>query len=191
VGHRRRQRNLCHRNWAQVTSAFSPNPGAAKQGNLSIRCDNAYLPASVAAGCVSGYPTGVMSVGTANAEFPANINVHPTRTQRRLVLGANGKFGMFGKEWTYDAYAEHGENTTVIQVKDITLNRAITSRSTPSRIRPPARSCAAAPPPAPPAASRSISSAMCRSTWPDGTTSHRAAGRCNTRIRRKMLLALT
>jgi hypothetical protein len=66
-------------NWAQVTSAFSPNPGAAKQGNLSIRCDNAYLPASVAAGCVSGYPTGVMSVGTANAEFPANINVHPTR----------------------------------------------------------------------------------------------------------------
>ncbi|RZT09632.1 TonB-dependent Receptor Plug Domain [Duganella sp. CF402] len=109
-------------NWAQVTSAFSPNPGAAKQGNLSIRCDNAYLPASVAAGCVSGYPTGVMSVGTSNGEFPANINVHPTRTQRRLVIGANGKFGMFGKDWSYDAYAEHGENTTVIHVKDITLN---------------------------------------------------------------------
>jgi outer membrane receptor protein involved in Fe transport len=109
-------------NWAQVTSAFSPNPGAAKQGNLSIKCDNAYLPASVAAGCVSGYPTGVMSVGTSNGEFPANINVHPTRTQRRLVLGADGKFGMFGKEWSYDAYAEHGENTTVIHVKDITLN---------------------------------------------------------------------
>jgi iron complex outermembrane receptor protein len=67
-------------NYAQVKSAFSPNPGAAKQGNLSIRCDNAYLPASVAAGCLSGYPSGVMSVGTANAEFPANINVHPTRT---------------------------------------------------------------------------------------------------------------
>ncbi|WP_229256763.1 TonB-dependent receptor domain-containing protein [Duganella lactea] len=109
-------------NWAQVTSAFSPNPGAAKQGNLSIRCDNAYLPASVAAGCASGYPSGVMSVGTANAEFPSNINVHPTRTQRRVVLGANGKFQMFSKEWSYDAYAEHGENKTVIQVKDITLN---------------------------------------------------------------------
>jgi len=109
-------------NWAQVTSAFSPNPGAAKQGNLSIRCDNAYLPASVAAGCLSGYPTGIMSVGTANAEFPANINVHPTRTQRRFVVGADGKFTLFGKDWSYDAYAEHGENTTVIQVRDITLN---------------------------------------------------------------------
>ncbi len=109
-------------NWAQVNSAFSPNPGAAKQGNLSIKCDNAYLPASVAAGCVSGYPTGTMAVGTANAQFPANINVHPTRTQRRFVLGADGKFTLFGKDWSYDAYATHGENTTVIQVRDITLN---------------------------------------------------------------------
>ncbi|HEY1152045.1 MAG TPA: TonB-dependent receptor [Pseudoduganella sp.] len=109
-------------NWAQVKSVFSPNPGAAKQGNLSIRCDNAFLPPSVAAGCASGYPNGVMSVGTSNGEFPANINVHPTRTQRRGVIGANGKFDLFGKDWTYDAYAEHGENTTVIRVKDITLN---------------------------------------------------------------------
>jgi hypothetical protein len=67
-------------NWAQVKSVFSPNPGAAKQANLSIKCDNAYLPASIAAGCLSGYPTGAMQFGTANAEFPANINVHPTRT---------------------------------------------------------------------------------------------------------------
>jgi outer membrane receptor protein involved in Fe transport len=109
-------------NWAQVKSVFSPNPGAAKQGNLSIRCDNAFLPPSVAAGCVSGYPSGVMSVGTSNGEFPANINVHPTRTQRRGVIGADGKFNLFGREWKYDAYAEHGENTTVIRVKDITLN---------------------------------------------------------------------
>ncbi|HEX7984583.1 MAG TPA: TonB-dependent receptor [Duganella sp.] len=109
-------------NWAQVTSVFSPSPGAAKQGNLAIKCDNAFLPASVAAGCASGYPGGTMPVGTANAQFPELINVHPTRTQRRFVVGANGKFGMFGKEWSYDAYAEHGENTTVLQVHDITLN---------------------------------------------------------------------
>ncbi|WP_322400769.1 TonB-dependent receptor plug domain-containing protein [Massilia luteola] len=110
-------------NWAQVTSVFSPNPGAAKQANLGIKCDNAYLPASIAAGCASGYPNGVMQVGTANAEFPANITVHPTRTQRRVVVGADGRFGLFGKDWSYDAYAEHGENTTVIHVQDITLNR--------------------------------------------------------------------
>jgi iron complex outermembrane receptor protein len=109
-------------NWAQVKSVFSPSPGAAKQGNLSIKCDNAYLPASIAAGCLSGYPSGAMSVGTANAEFPALINVHPTRTQRRFVAGADGKFALFGKDWSYDAYAEHGENTTVLRVQDITLN---------------------------------------------------------------------
>jgi outer membrane receptor protein involved in Fe transport len=110
-------------NWAQVKSVFSPNPGAAKQANLGIKCDNAYLPASIAADCASGYPNGVMQVGTANAEFPANITVHPTRTQRRFVLGADGRFGLFGKDWSYDAYAEHGENTTVLRVRDITLNR--------------------------------------------------------------------
>lgn len=109
-------------NWAQVRSVFSPNPGAAKQANLSIKCDNAYLPASIAAGCASGYPTGAMQFGTANAEFPANINVHPTRTQRRFVVGADGKFSLFGKDWSYDSYYEHGENTTVIHVQDITLN---------------------------------------------------------------------
>ena len=105
-----------------MTSVFSPSPGAAKQGNLAIKCDNAFLPASVAAGCASGYPGGTMPVGTANAQFPELINVHPTRTQRRFVVGANGKFGLFGKEWSYDAYAEHGENTTVLEVHDITLN---------------------------------------------------------------------
>jgi iron complex outermembrane receptor protein len=109
-------------NWAQVKSVFQPNPGAAKQGNLGIRCDNAFLPASVAAGCATGYPNGVMQVGTANAEFPADINVHPTRTQRRFVVGADGRFALFGKDWRYDAYATHGENTTVIHVQDITLN---------------------------------------------------------------------
>jgi iron complex outermembrane receptor protein len=109
-------------NWAQVASAFSPNPGAAKQGNLGIKCDNAFLTPALAASCLAGYPSGTMSVGTSNGEFPANINVHPTRTQRRVVVGADGSFALLGKDWHYDAYAEHGENTTVIHVQDITLN---------------------------------------------------------------------
>jgi outer membrane receptor protein involved in Fe transport len=108
-------------NWAQVASHFSPNPGAAKQANLTIQCDNAFLPAAIRAACASNKITS-FQYGTANAIFPANINVHPTRTQRRFVLGADGKFGLFGKQWSYDAYAEHGENTTNINVHDITLN---------------------------------------------------------------------
>ena len=109
-------------NYAQVKSHFSPNPGAAKQANLTIQCDNPFLPASIAAACAANNIKS-FQYGTANAIFPANINVHPTRTQRRFVLGGDGKFTLFGKDWSYDAYAEHGENTTVIHVQDITLNR--------------------------------------------------------------------
>jgi outer membrane receptor protein involved in Fe transport len=108
-------------NYAQVKSHFSPNPGAAKQANLTIRCDNPFLPASIAAACAANN-IDRFQYGTANAIFPANINVHPTRTQRRFVLGGDGKFTLFGKDWSYDAYAEHGENTTNINVHDITLN---------------------------------------------------------------------
>jgi outer membrane receptor protein involved in Fe transport len=108
-------------NWAQVASHFTPNPGAAKQANLTIQCDNAFLPPSIAAACAANNIKS-FQYGTANAIFPANINVHPTRTQRRFVIGADGKFGLFGKQWSYDAYAEHGENVTNINVHDITLN---------------------------------------------------------------------
>jgi len=108
-------------NYAQVKSHFSPNPGAARQANLTIQCDNPFLPPSIAAAC-GDKRIGSFQYGTANAVFPENINVHPVRTQRRFVLGADGKFGLFGKDWSYDAYAEHGENTTVIHVRDITLN---------------------------------------------------------------------
>ncbi|MFS2213655.1 TonB-dependent receptor domain-containing protein [Telluria sp. Tellsp104] len=108
-------------NYAQVKSHFSPNPGAAKQANLTIQCDNPFLPASIAAACAANNIKS-FQYGTANAIFPENINVHPTRTQRRFVVGADGTFKLFGKDWSYDAYAEHGENTTNINVHDITLN---------------------------------------------------------------------
>ncbi|WUR11736.1 TonB-dependent receptor [[Empedobacter] haloabium] len=108
-------------NYAQVASHFSPNPGAAKNGNLTIQCSNPFLPASIVAACAQNNITS-FAYGTANAIFPANINVHPTRTQRRFVLGADGKFQLLGREWSYDAYVTHGENKTNIDVHDITLN---------------------------------------------------------------------
>jgi outer membrane receptor protein involved in Fe transport len=108
-------------NYAKVTSVFSPNPGAAKNANLTIQCDNPFLPASIQAACASNNITS-FQYGTSNAEFPNNINVHPTRVQHRYVVGTDGKFNMFGKEWSYDAYAEHGINQTDIIVHDMSLN---------------------------------------------------------------------
>jgi outer membrane receptor protein involved in Fe transport len=108
-------------NFGKVKAAFSPNPGAAKNANLTIQCSNPYLPASIAAACAANNITS-FQYGTANAIFPENINVHPTRQMERVVVGGTGKFQVLGKEWSYDAYAEHGANKTDIIVNDMTLN---------------------------------------------------------------------
>jgi outer membrane receptor protein involved in Fe transport len=129
-------------NIATVASSNQPNPGAFKNANLQIGCDNPFLPASVATACAtnaalaqspyapsssrlstagSPYPTGSFQYGTANAIFPNNITVKPLRNQRRFVVGSDGAFNLFGKDWTYDTYFQHGENNTSIHVRDITL----------------------------------------------------------------------
>jgi len=108
-------------NYGQVASRFSPNPGAAKNANLNIQCSNPFLPASIVDACARNNITS-FQYGTANAVFPENIDVQPTRTQRRFVLGAEGKFGLFGKDWSYDAYVTHGENKTNLDAFNMTLN---------------------------------------------------------------------
>jgi iron complex outermembrane receptor protein len=108
--------------WSQVDATFSPNPGAAKQGNLTMRCDNPYLAQSVRDRCAKEGIT-TFRYGTANAIFPKNIEVNPTRTMQRLVAGAEGKFDIGGKQWGYNAYVEHGENEIEIIVNNMTLNR--------------------------------------------------------------------
>jgi iron complex outermembrane receptor protein len=108
-------------NYGRVGAQFSPNPGAAKNGNLTIQCDNPFLPASIQAACATNNISR-FAYGTANAIFPENIEVNPTRTQHRLVAGAEGRFAAFGKDWKYDAYVEHGENEIDIVVNNMSLN---------------------------------------------------------------------
>lgn len=108
-------------NYGKVDSLFTPNPGAAKNANLTIQCSNPYLPASIVAACAANNITS-FQYGVANAIFPKDIEVNPVRTQLRAVVGANGKFDAFGKGWTYDAYAAHGQNTIDINVENMTLN---------------------------------------------------------------------
>jgi outer membrane receptor protein involved in Fe transport len=113
-------------NFGKVKSEFTPNPGAAKNANLTVQCDNPYLPASIAAACAANNITS-FQYGTANGQFPESINVHPTREMRRLVLGADGHFPLFGNDWSYDAYVERGINFTDIIVHDMTLNNRYTA----------------------------------------------------------------
>jgi iron complex outermembrane receptor protein len=108
-------------NYAKVDSRFTPNPGAAKNDNLTIQCDNPFVPASIQAACAANGITS-FKYGTSNANFHKDIEVNPVRTQLRAVVGANGKFSALGKDWTYDAYAAHGQNTIDIRVANMSLN---------------------------------------------------------------------
>ena len=105
-------------NISQVDSNNQPNPGAA-QSSLTMRCDNPFLPGSVAAICPAG---GTFGYGVSNAILP-NIQVNPSRKQYRFVAGANGKVEAFGGDWRYDAYYEHGENITDITVRNMLVPR--------------------------------------------------------------------
>jgi outer membrane receptor protein involved in Fe transport len=107
-------------NVARVETRNQPNPGAATTG-LTLSCSNPYLAASVAAACAANNIT-TFTFGTSNALLPRNITVHPTRTQYRGVIGADGRFTALGSDWRYEAYYEHGENITNIHVRDILLN---------------------------------------------------------------------
>jgi iron complex outermembrane recepter protein len=107
-------------NIASVKAANTVNPGAAKNANLTIQCENPYVPASIKAACVTNNITS-FQYGTANAEFPNFINVHPVRRQYRYVVGAEGNFDTFGTKWSYDTYYQLGINYTDLVVRDISL----------------------------------------------------------------------
>ncbi|RYY02881.1 MAG: TonB-dependent receptor [Gammaproteobacteria bacterium] len=104
---------------ARTEASNTPNSGAPKNGNLTIQCDNPFLPTSIKDACAANNITS-FKYGTANAIFP-NISVHPTRDLERFVIGAEGKFDLFGTSWNYDTYAEHGTTSTDLYVKDISL----------------------------------------------------------------------
>ena len=108
-------------NVADVTSSNTPNPGAPKNANLTIQCENPYLPASIKAACLTNNITS-FQYGTGNASFPRWISVHPKRKQERFVVGAEGTFDSLGTNWAYNGYYEHGTNHTDLYVSDIMLN---------------------------------------------------------------------
>jgi outer membrane receptor protein involved in Fe transport len=105
-------------NVAQVKTHNQPNPGAAKTG-LTIQCANPYVPASIQAQCALNGITS-FQYGLSNAILP-NIRVNTDRRQYRFVGGLKGKAGLFGSDWTYDIYYEHGINITDIDVDNISL----------------------------------------------------------------------
>jgi iron complex outermembrane recepter protein len=107
-------------NLTRVAASQEPNPGMARNANLTIQCENPFLPDSIRQQCIDNNITS-FQFGSSNAGFKDFINVDPTRKQERFVFGADGNYDLFGAQWTYDTYYERGENITDIVVEDITL----------------------------------------------------------------------
>jgi len=105
---------------SRVTSTNQPNAGAEKTANLTIQCDNPYLPAETRQACADNGITS-FGFGTSNGEFPNPVSVDALRELLRFVVGTDGAADLLGTKWSYNGYYEHGTNRTNIDVRDISL----------------------------------------------------------------------
>jgi iron complex outermembrane receptor protein len=107
-------------NLARVETHNQPINGMNRP-NLTIQCSNAFLPASIQAACATAGITN-FQYGTSNAILPST-QVYTDRRQYRFVLGALGGLSVFGKDWNYNGYYEHGVNFSDVDVEQIMLSR--------------------------------------------------------------------
>jgi iron complex outermembrane receptor protein len=124
--------------FSEVVTFDKPTQSFFKSDNLSIGCDNPFLPGSIAAACtanagpggayapsatdlangaqggpvsngfVNGFTAGKMQYGAQNSVLQ-NVENYNNRTTRRYVLGAEGVFNLFDTDWSFKAYGQHGE----------------------------------------------------------------------------------
>ncbi|MDI7776634.1 TonB-dependent receptor [Asticcacaulis sp. EMRT-3] len=111
-------------NYAKVGTANQPNPGFTEPG-LTIQCANPYVPTSISAQCASNNITS-FKLGTVTPFLP-NIRVNTEREQSRFVLGADGRFNMFGTDWNYDSYYQYGKNVSDILVHNLLVKSRFTA----------------------------------------------------------------
>ncbi len=74
--------------------------------NLSVRVDNPFLPANIAAQATAAKLT-TLTIGTLHPDLPGNYTDN-RRNVVRWVTGANGDFSALGTDWTWDAYYQLG-----------------------------------------------------------------------------------
>ncbi|MBY0510622.1 MAG: TonB-dependent receptor [Rhodospirillaceae bacterium] len=83
-------------------------------GNISVRSDNAFIPASIAARLAALNVTS-FSMGRLDQDLARLVSSE--RTSLRPVIGASGDFDAFGSNWTWDVYGQMGINKSYIEAK--------------------------------------------------------------------------
>ena len=110
--------------YGQASYAKSQNLGwlgvQLNQANVTIRSDNAFLPAAVRSQLVARNITQ-FTLGTTNADLPIRKN-DTERDVQRYVLGAGGTFGLFAGTARWNAYYQKGISRTREMARDITNN---------------------------------------------------------------------
>ncbi len=108
--------------FGQASYAKSENLGwlgvQPNQANVTIRSDNAFIPASVRSELAARNITQ-FTLGTTNADLPIRKN-DTEREVQRYVIGANGTFGLFAGTARWDVYYQKGISRTREMARDIT-----------------------------------------------------------------------
>jgi iron complex outermembrane receptor protein len=139
--------------YSEVVTWDKPTDSFFKNDNLSIGCDNPFLPGAVATACFqnngqtaayntqfgfpvastgnayapsaadltngaagaivsngfsNGYTAGKLPYGVLNSVLQ-DVENYNNRITRRYTLGADGVFNLFGTDWSFKAYGQHGE----------------------------------------------------------------------------------
>ena len=129
-------------NYSGVRTENTPAQGNSDKSG-TIHCDNAYLAqtglfgpglsqAENQAACLAAYPlTGTGTIASQGIPFGSNWsniltnqNMHMYRQTRRFTVGGDGAFSLFGKDWRWDSYFEHGESDTSIKIMNMPLSNA-------------------------------------------------------------------
>ncbi len=102
------------------TYAYAADSQQYNVGNIAVKTDNAFLPASVAAQAQALKLT-TLTIGT----FSQDLGVFYTsndRTTNRYVVGANGKFDALDATWSWDAYYQKGVTRASENITNTTVN---------------------------------------------------------------------
>ena len=83
--------------YTKANTTGTPN---RRHGNLTIRSDNPFIPAALAARMTTLGLTS-FTMGTVNADI-GRVVVDNKRTMSRFVFGATGDFDFVGSNWTWD-----------------------------------------------------------------------------------------
>jgi iron complex outermembrane recepter protein len=111
---------------SDVKTENTPIAYPRRPDNLTISCSNPFLPAQIVTACANAGITS-FRFGTANANFPAKELIKSDRRQSRFVVGTAGKFDVGRSPVSFDAYYQHGENHTHVDLNNLMLSARYTA----------------------------------------------------------------